>query len=338
MQAVHFGMRIEEVPARGRYFDDASSVGLRSGTVYGVKTLWAGCASSSTARESSARRSSSRPPRGSARVSTAVTGERVVTSAGGFNPAWQRHVAEYALSEPLLARGPHRRRRLRRRPQLPAARPARDGRRGRGRDRARGPGARDGGGGHARGSRSTSGEFDGAISVHSIEHVPDPERAVAEVRRVTAPGGTAVLSRRIASPSPPRRDHRSLPLRRVRRRPAGGAVLEGLPHGPRGGNLRIRALSGARGARARQARCAASTRPPPAAATRAAPAQAEVVRPSPEPRARGRGSRRGSDRARGLHPRRLRAGVEPRPGGDLRAARRGLTPGPGPDRSTLAAR
>jgi glycosyltransferase involved in cell wall biosynthesis len=42
MQAVHFGMRIEEVPARGRYFDDASSVGLRSGIIYGVKTLWAG--------------------------------------------------------------------------------------------------------------------------------------------------------------------------------------------------------------------------------------------------------------------------------------------------------
>ena len=29
MQASHFGMRIEEVPARGRYFEDASSVGLR---------------------------------------------------------------------------------------------------------------------------------------------------------------------------------------------------------------------------------------------------------------------------------------------------------------------
>jgi glycosyltransferase involved in cell wall biosynthesis len=40
MQASHFGMRIEEVPARGRYFEDASSVGLGSGIVYGVKTLW----------------------------------------------------------------------------------------------------------------------------------------------------------------------------------------------------------------------------------------------------------------------------------------------------------
>jgi len=42
MQASYFGMRIEEVPARGRYFDEASSVGLRSGVIYGVKTLWAG--------------------------------------------------------------------------------------------------------------------------------------------------------------------------------------------------------------------------------------------------------------------------------------------------------
>jgi glycosyltransferase involved in cell wall biosynthesis len=41
MQAVAFDMRIAEVPARGRYFEDASSVGLRAGFVYGTKTLWA---------------------------------------------------------------------------------------------------------------------------------------------------------------------------------------------------------------------------------------------------------------------------------------------------------
>jgi glycosyltransferase involved in cell wall biosynthesis len=41
MQAAAFGMRIEEVPARGRYFADASSVGPGAGAVYGVKTLWA---------------------------------------------------------------------------------------------------------------------------------------------------------------------------------------------------------------------------------------------------------------------------------------------------------
>jgi glycosyltransferase involved in cell wall biosynthesis len=42
MQAAHFGFRIAEVPARSRYFDDASSVSLKPATVYGVKTLWAG--------------------------------------------------------------------------------------------------------------------------------------------------------------------------------------------------------------------------------------------------------------------------------------------------------
>lgn len=41
MQAAAFGMRIREVPARGRYFDDASSVGFGAGLVYGLKTLMA---------------------------------------------------------------------------------------------------------------------------------------------------------------------------------------------------------------------------------------------------------------------------------------------------------
>jgi hypothetical protein len=42
MQASHFGFRIKEVPARCRYFEDASSVGFKAGAVYGAKTLWAG--------------------------------------------------------------------------------------------------------------------------------------------------------------------------------------------------------------------------------------------------------------------------------------------------------
>jgi glycosyltransferase involved in cell wall biosynthesis len=40
-QAAHFGFRIAEVPARTRYFHDASSVGPRASTVYGIKTLGA---------------------------------------------------------------------------------------------------------------------------------------------------------------------------------------------------------------------------------------------------------------------------------------------------------
>lgn len=42
MQAAYFKMRIREVPAPGRYFDDASSVGFSTGVIYGLKTLWAG--------------------------------------------------------------------------------------------------------------------------------------------------------------------------------------------------------------------------------------------------------------------------------------------------------
>jgi glycosyltransferase involved in cell wall biosynthesis len=42
MQASHFGFRIEEIPARCRYYEDMSSVAFRTGVVYGTKTLWAG--------------------------------------------------------------------------------------------------------------------------------------------------------------------------------------------------------------------------------------------------------------------------------------------------------
>jgi len=41
-QASHLGFRIREVPARCRYFDEMSSVGFKTGVVYGLKTLWAG--------------------------------------------------------------------------------------------------------------------------------------------------------------------------------------------------------------------------------------------------------------------------------------------------------
>jgi glycosyltransferase involved in cell wall biosynthesis len=41
MQAAHFGLRITEVPARTRYFDDASSISLGPAAVYALKTLWA---------------------------------------------------------------------------------------------------------------------------------------------------------------------------------------------------------------------------------------------------------------------------------------------------------
>ncbi len=41
MQAVHFGFTITEVPTRTIYADDASSVGFKASTVYGLKTVGA---------------------------------------------------------------------------------------------------------------------------------------------------------------------------------------------------------------------------------------------------------------------------------------------------------
>ncbi len=41
MQAVHFGFRIAEVPARTQYFPEASSASAGQSIVYGFKTLWA---------------------------------------------------------------------------------------------------------------------------------------------------------------------------------------------------------------------------------------------------------------------------------------------------------
>jgi glycosyltransferase involved in cell wall biosynthesis len=39
-QAVNFGLPVVEVPVESRYFEDASSVGLRQGVGYGLGTLW----------------------------------------------------------------------------------------------------------------------------------------------------------------------------------------------------------------------------------------------------------------------------------------------------------
>jgi hypothetical protein len=39
VQAANFGFKIAEIPAEGRYFEDMSSIGLRTSIVYGIKTL-----------------------------------------------------------------------------------------------------------------------------------------------------------------------------------------------------------------------------------------------------------------------------------------------------------
>jgi SAM-dependent methyltransferase len=87
------------------------------------------------------------------------TGERVLTAAGGFNPTWQRHVAAYSLADGFLPPG-----RL-----------------------------LDLGCGIMRVLPFDEGEFSSVLSVQSLEHVPDPERVLAEVARVLDPAGTAMF-------------------------------------------------------------------------------------------------------------------------------------------------
>ncbi len=124
-----------------------------------------------------------------------VTGERVTTAAGGFNPTFQRHVAAYRLCAPLLPVGNpptrvldlgcgagHSFSELAPRESvgvdLDAAALA-----GQPRETV----AAD-----MRALPFAGGSFASVLAVQSIEHVGDPERVVAEARRVLEPGGTAV--------------------------------------------------------------------------------------------------------------------------------------------------
>jgi SAM-dependent methyltransferase len=121
-----------------------------------------------------------------------VTGERVSTAGGGFGPTWQRHVAAYSAAAGLLPQG-----------------------------RVLDLGCGVGHSFHLLAPRETVGvdldagalagqdrqtivadmrelplpsaSFDAVLSVQSLEHVPDPERVVAEARRVLVPDGMAVF-------------------------------------------------------------------------------------------------------------------------------------------------
>lgn len=123
---------------------------------------------------------------------TRVTGERVSTAAAGFNPTWQRHVAAYAQSAALLPEGRvldvgcgigHSYELLAPRETVgldvdPTVLAGQD---------------RETRVGDMRALPFEDGSFSGVISVQAIEHVPDPERALAEARRVLEPGGIAVF-------------------------------------------------------------------------------------------------------------------------------------------------
>ena len=121
-----------------------------------------------------------------------VTGERVVTQAGGFNPTWQRHVAAYRLAEPFFGPGllldlgcgvGHSFDLLAPRETI-------------GVDID--PGALEGQDRQTvvadmRSLPFPEARFASVLSVHSLEHVPDPERVVAEVGRVLEPDGVAIF-------------------------------------------------------------------------------------------------------------------------------------------------
>jgi SAM-dependent methyltransferase len=122
----------------------------------------------------------------------AVTGERVSSSAGGFNPTWQRHVAAYLLCAEVLPAGRvldlgcgvgHSFELLAPRPSVgvdldPAVLA------GQGRETL----AAD-----MRDLPFAPASFASVLSVQSLEHVPDPERVLAEAARVLGPGGVAVF-------------------------------------------------------------------------------------------------------------------------------------------------
>jgi SAM-dependent methyltransferase len=121
-----------------------------------------------------------------------ITGERVTTRSGGFNPTWQRHVAAYAACAELIPDGKtldlgcgvgHSYELLAPRttvgvdidPDVLAPQ-----------DRET----------HVADMRElpfADRSFAAVVAVQSLEHVPDPERVLVEAGRVLTPGGTAVF-------------------------------------------------------------------------------------------------------------------------------------------------
>jgi SAM-dependent methyltransferase len=121
-----------------------------------------------------------------------ITGERVTVADGGFNPSFQRHRAEYKLAASLL--GPGRVLDLgcgtghsyellapRETVGVDVSPEALSGQ------------ARETHVADMRKLPFAPDSFASVVAVQSIEHVPDPERMLAEVARVLAPVGRAVF-------------------------------------------------------------------------------------------------------------------------------------------------
>jgi SAM-dependent methyltransferase len=121
-----------------------------------------------------------------------VTGERVTTPERGFNPTWQRHVAAYTLTAPLLGEGRvldlgcgvgHSYELLSPRETVGVDLSA-EALEGQQRETM----VAD-----MRDLPFAGASFSSVLSVHSIEHVPDADRVLFEVARVLEPGGSAIF-------------------------------------------------------------------------------------------------------------------------------------------------
>ncbi|HEX3425829.1 MAG TPA: class I SAM-dependent methyltransferase [Acidimicrobiales bacterium] len=132
-----------------------------------------------------------------------ITGERIVTREGGFNPTWQRHAANYRFASELLGTaGPAE--------PVPAVSPVLDLGCGNGhashhlgerwsvgvdRDHdALAAQARPGVRADLRHLPFPSGAFASVVCLHAVEHVADPDRVVAECARVVSPEGAVVFA------------------------------------------------------------------------------------------------------------------------------------------------
>jgi SAM-dependent methyltransferase len=121
-----------------------------------------------------------------------ITGERVVSRTGGFNPTWQRHAAGYVCVEQYLGPGKvldlgcgtgHSYDRLAPRETVgldsePSALAGQD----------RQTVVAD-----MRSLPFEDDSFPSVVAVQSLEHVPDPDRTMSEVARVLEPTGVAVF-------------------------------------------------------------------------------------------------------------------------------------------------
>lgn len=121
-----------------------------------------------------------------------ISGERVSSAQGGFNPSFQRHRAEYRLCASMLGEGRvldlgcgtgHSWTELTPRETVGVdVEPASLVGQGRETHRA-----------DMRSLPFSPATFASAVSIQSVEHVPDPERVLAEIVRVLAPGGRAIF-------------------------------------------------------------------------------------------------------------------------------------------------